>query len=163
MENGTEGKNFYIPMNNRTGLVRSPYEYPQYYLADPWQFKLLGIYMFFLILTGFPINALTLVVTAQNKKLRQPLNFILVNLAVAGLIMVCFGFTVCVYSCMVGYFSMGPLGCTIEGFMATLGGKLMQNAEEQIVADGRIQCFCSYSDSCASHQQVKCLCGLLWS
>lgn len=122
MENGTEGKNFYIPMNNRTGLVRSPFEYPQYYLGDPWQFKLLGIYMFFLICTGFPINALTLVVTAQNKKLRQPLNFILVNLAVAGLIMVCFGFTITFVTSMYGYFIFGPMGCAIEGFMATLGG-----------------------------------------
>lgn len=124
MENGTEGKNFYIPMNNRTGLVRSPFEYPQYYLADPWQFKLLAAYMFFLIITGFPINGLTLVVTAQNKKLRQPLNYILVNLAVAGLIMIIFGFTATVYSSLMGYFSMGPLGCDMEGFFATIGGKV---------------------------------------
>ncbi|KAK7916581.1 hypothetical protein WMY93_012342 [Mugilogobius chulae] len=122
--NGTEGKDFYIPMNNRSGLVRSPFEYPQYYLADPWMFKLLAAYMFFLICTGFPINALTLIVTAQNKKLQQPLNFILVNLAVAGLIMVMFGFTVTFVSSLMGYFSMGKLGCTVEGFMATLGGQV---------------------------------------
>lgn len=124
MENGTEGRDFYIPMNNRTGLVRSPFEYTQYYLADSIVFKMLGFYMFFLICTGFPINFLTLLVTVQNKKLRQPLNFILVNLAVAGLIMVCFGFTVTIYSCMMGYFAMGRMSCTIEGFMATLGGEL---------------------------------------
>lgn len=124
--NGTEGRDFYIPMNNRSGLVRSPFEYPQYYLADPWMFKLLALYMFFLICTGFPINALTLIVTAQNKKLRQPLNFILVNLAVAGLIMVMFGFTVTFISSLMGYFSMGKMGCAVEGFMATLGGKLVE-------------------------------------
>ncbi|XP_037534634.1 green-sensitive opsin [Nematolebias whitei] len=124
MENGTEGKNFYIPMNNRTGLVRSPFEYPQYYLADPWQFKLLAAYMFFLFVTGFPINALTLVVTAQNKKLRQPLNYILVNLAVAGLIMIIFGFTVTFYTSLVGYFSLGPGSCAMEGFFATVGGQV---------------------------------------
>ncbi|XP_075967151.1 green-sensitive opsin [Anarhichas minor] len=124
MENGTEGKNFYIPMNNRTGLVRSPFEYPQYYLAEPWQFKILSLYMLFLMGTGFPINFLTLFVTAQDKKLRQPLNFILVNLAVAGLIMVCFGFTVTFYSSLMGYFSLGPMSCAIEGFMATLGGQV---------------------------------------
>ena len=123
MENGTEGRNFYVPMNNRTGLVRSPFEYPQYYLADPWMFKLLAFYMFFLICTGFPINFLTLLVTAQNKKLRQPLNFILVNLAVAGLIMVFFGFTVTFYTALMGYFSLGTMGCAIEGFMSTIGGK----------------------------------------
>nr|ADA69286.1 RH2-C opsin [Lepidopus fitchi] len=122
--NGTEGSNFYIPMSNRTGLVRSPYEYPQYFFGAPWQFKLLALYMFFLISFGFPINALTLVVTAQHKKLRQPLNFILVNLAVAGLVMVCFGFTGTIITALNGYFIFGPLGCAIEGFVATLGGQV---------------------------------------
>ncbi|XP_036426836.1 green-sensitive opsin-3-like [Colossoma macropomum] len=122
--NGTEGHNFYIPMSNRTGLVRNPFEYTQYYLADPWQFKLLAFYMFILICLGLPINGLTLVVTAQHKKLRQPLNFILVNLAVAGMIMVCFGFTITLTSAFNGYFVFGPAGCAIEGFMATLGGQV---------------------------------------
>uniref|UniRef100_A0AAV2LWZ4 G-protein coupled receptors family 1 profile domain-containing protein n=1 Tax=Knipowitschia caucasica TaxID=637954 RepID=A0AAV2LWZ4_KNICA len=48
----------------------------------------LGAYMFFLILTGFPINFLTLYVTLEHKKLRTPLNYILLNLAVADLFMV---------------------------------------------------------------------------
>ncbi|XP_042262527.1 green-sensitive opsin-like [Thunnus albacares] len=122
--NGTEGKNFYIPMTNRTGVVRSPFEYPQYYLGDPILFKMLAAYMFFLICTGFPINALTLVVTAQNKKLRQPLNFILVNLAVAGLIMCIFGFTITFVTSINGYFVFGPTACAVEGFMATLGGQV---------------------------------------
>jgi len=124
MENGTEGKNFYIPMNNRTGLVRSPFHYPQYYLADPIFFYMLAAYMMFLVITGFPINGLTVLVTVTNKKLRQPLNFILVNLAVAGLIMVCFGFTVTVVTCLCGYFVFGPIGCIFEGFMATMGGQI---------------------------------------
>nr|QBC98238.1 rhodopsin-like opsin [Anomalops katoptron] len=122
--NGTEGKNFYIPMSNRTGLVRSPFEYPQYYLADPIMFKLLALYMFFLICTGTPINGLTLLVTFQNKKLRQPLNFILVNLAVAGLIMCLFGFTITILSAVNGYFILGATSCAVEGFMATLGGQV---------------------------------------
>uniref|UniRef100_A0A8C6PP45 Rhodopsin n=1 Tax=Nothobranchius furzeri TaxID=105023 RepID=A0A8C6PP45_NOTFU len=124
MENGTEGKNFYIPMNNRSGLARSPFEYPQYYLAEPWHFKLMGLFMVFLLLTAFPINALTLVVTAQNKKLRQPLNYILVNLAVAGLIMAIFGFTITIYSAMNGYFALGPNSCALEGLFATIGGEV---------------------------------------
>uniref|UniRef100_A0A8C4HQS7 G-protein coupled receptors family 1 profile domain-containing protein n=1 Tax=Dicentrarchus labrax TaxID=13489 RepID=A0A8C4HQS7_DICLA len=113
------GPNFYIPMSNRTGIVRSPFEYPQYYMVDPWIYKLLAFYMFFLICTGTPINGLTLFVTAQNKKLRQPLNYILVNLAVAGLIMCAFGFTITISSSLNGYFILGPTFCAIEGFMAT--------------------------------------------
>lgn len=121
--NGTEGKNFYIPMSNKTGIVRSPFEYQQYYMVDPIMFKLLAFYMFFLICTGTPINGLTLYVTATNKKLRQPLNYILVNLAVAGLIMCMFGFTITITSALNGYFILRATFCAIEGFMATLGGK----------------------------------------
>ncbi|KAM4588718.1 green-sensitive opsin-4-like [Odontesthes bonariensis] len=111
-------------MSNRTGLARSPFEYPQFYMVDPIMYKLLAFYMFFLICTGTPINGLTLFVTITNKKLRQPLNFILVNLAVAGLIMCCFGFTITITSATFGYFVLGPTFCAIEGFMATLGGEV---------------------------------------
>nr|BAW35579.1 green sensitive opsin [Verasper variegatus] len=122
--NGTEGKNFYIPLTNRSGVVRSPFEYPQYYLADPIMYKLVAVYMFFLICTGTPINGLTLLVTAQNKKLRQPLNYIRVNLAVAGLIMCCFGFTITFITAINGYFVLGATACALEGLMATLGGQV---------------------------------------
>uniref|UniRef100_A0AAQ5Y076 Rhodopsin n=1 Tax=Amphiprion ocellaris TaxID=80972 RepID=A0AAQ5Y076_AMPOC len=96
--NGTEGPNFYVPMSNKTGVVRSPFEFPQYYLAEPWKYSLLAAYMLFLIITAFPINFLTLYVTVQHKKLRTPLNYVLLNLAVADLFMVVGGFTrLCVY------------------------------------------------------------------
>nr|AGG35841.1 rhodopsin [Squalius pyrenaicus]AGG35842.1 rhodopsin [Squalius pyrenaicus]AGG35844.1 rhodopsin [Squalius alburnoides]AGG35850.1 rhodopsin [Squalius alburnoides] len=122
--NGTEGPAFYVPMSNATGVVRSPYEYPQYYLAPPWGYACLGAYMFFLILTGFPINFLTLYVTIEHKKLRTPLNYILLNLAVGDLFMVFGGFTTTIYTSMHGYFVLGRLGCNLEGFFATLGGEI---------------------------------------
>ncbi|XP_038264396.1 rhodopsin [Dermochelys coriacea] len=122
--NGTEGPNFYVPMSNKTGIVRSPFEYPQYYLADPWKFSVLSAYMFLLILLGFPVNFLTLYVTIQHKKLRTPLNYILLNLAFANLFMVFGGFTTTMYTSMHGYFIFGKTGCNIEGFFATLGGEI---------------------------------------
>ncbi|KAG8002585.1 rhodopsin [Nibea albiflora] len=91
--NGTEGPYFYVPMVNTTGIVRSPYEYPQYYLVSPAAYAAMGAYMFMLILFGFPLNFLTLYTTIENKKLRTPLNYILLNLAVANLFMVFGGFT----------------------------------------------------------------------
>ncbi|XP_048878986.1 rhodopsin, like [Brienomyrus brachyistius] len=120
--NGTEGPNFYVPFSNATGLVRSPFEYPQFYLAEPWAFSALAAYMFFLIITGFPINFLTLYVTIEHKKLRTPLNYILLNLAVADLFMVFGGFTTTMYTSMNGYFVFGTTGCNLEGFFATTGG-----------------------------------------
>ncbi|NP_001279976.1 blue-sensitive opsin-like [Callorhinchus milii] len=122
--NGTEGSNFYIPMSNRTGVVRNPFEYPQYYLADRWLFSSISAYMFLLICAGLPINGLTLLVTVKHKKLRQPLNYILVNLAVANLVMIMFGFVLSFYTTMNGYFIFGPIGCIFEGFFATLGGQV---------------------------------------
>lgn len=121
--NGTEGPNFYVPMSNKTGLVLSPFEHPQYYLAEPWKYSLLAAYMLFLIITAFPINFLTLYVTVKHKKLRTPLNYVLLNLAVADLFMVVGGFTVTLYTALHGYFILGVTGCNIEGFFATLGGK----------------------------------------
>ncbi|XP_010893574.3 rhodopsin isoform X1 [Esox lucius] len=122
--NGTAGPNFYVPMSNRTGLVRSPFEHPQYYLAEPWKYSLLAAYMLFLIVTAFPVNFLTLYVTVQHKKLRTALNYILLNLAVADLFMVVGGFTVTLSTSLQGYFFLGVTGCNIEGFFATMGGEI---------------------------------------
>lgn len=122
--NGTEGPYFYIPMLNTTGVVRNPYEYPQYYLVSPVAYFVLGAYMFFLILTCFPINFLTLYVTIEHKKLRTALNYVLLNLAVANLFMVVGGFTTTLYSSMNGYFVFGRMGCNLEGFFATHGGEI---------------------------------------
>nr|QFS22798.1 rhodopsin [Sinocyclocheilus microphthalmus] len=122
--NGTEGPAFYVPMSNATGIVRSPYEYPQYYLVAPWAYASLAAYMFFLILTGFPVNFLTLYVTIEHKKLRTPLNYILLNLAISDLFMVFGGFATTMYTSMHGYFVLGRIGCNLEGFFATLGGEM---------------------------------------
>ncbi|KAI4827839.1 hypothetical protein KUCAC02_031205 [Chaenocephalus aceratus] len=62
--------------------------------------------------------------TGINKKLQTPLNLILVNLSVAGLIMCAFGFTITFISSINGYFILGPTFCAMEGFMATLGGQV---------------------------------------
>ncbi|KAJ8409284.1 hypothetical protein AAFF_G00234820 [Aldrovandia affinis] len=122
--NGTEGPNFYVPLSNATGIVRSPFEEPQYYLAPIWAYSAVSAYMFFLIILGFPINFLTLYVTIEHKKLRTPLNYILLNLAVANLFMVFGGFTTTMYTAMHGYFVFGVTGCNLEGYFATLGGEI---------------------------------------
>nr|ABP88809.1 rod opsin [Scopelarchus analis] len=122
--NGTEGPDFYVPFSNLTGVVRSPFEYPQYYLAPPEAYSALAAYMFLLIAVGFPVNFLTLYVTIEHKKLRTPLNYILLNLAVANLFVVIGGFTTTAYTAVHGYFVLGPSGCNVEGFFATHGGEI---------------------------------------
>lgn len=116
---------FYIPMTlettNLTAL--SPFLVPQTHLGSPGIFRAMAAFMFLLIVLGVPINALTVVCTAKYKKLRSHLNYILVNLAVANLLVVCVGSTTAFYSFSQMYFALGPLACKIEGFAATLGGE----------------------------------------
>lgn len=82
-------------MNNRTGLIRSPFEYSQYYLADiVYSLQNTKRLHVFPDLHWFSHQ---LPDTAGDGS-EQEAATVLVNLAVAGLIMVCLGFTVTLYS-----------------------------------------------------------------
>lgn len=118
-------EDFWIPIpldtNNITSL--SPFLVPQDHLGSPGIFYAMSAFMFFLFVGGTFINVLTIACTAQNKKLRSHLNYILVNLAVANLLVSTVGSFTCFYCFGFRYMILGPLGCKIEGFTATLGGK----------------------------------------
>ncbi|CAI5795959.1 blue-sensitive opsin-like [Podarcis lilfordi] len=117
-------ENFFIPVPldvaNITTL--SPFLVPQTHLGSPGLFMSMAAFMFLLVVLGVPINILTIFCTFKYKKLRSHLNYILVNLAVSNLVVVCIGSTTAFYSFSHMYFIMGPLACKIEGFAATLGG-----------------------------------------
>lgn len=130
MQKSREGReelpeDFYIPMAldtpNLTAL--SPFLVPQTHLGSPGVFMGMSAFMFMLIALGVPINALTIFCTAKYKKLRSHLNYILVNLAVSNLLVICVGSTTAFYSFSQMYFALGPTACKIEGFAATLGGR----------------------------------------
>ncbi|XP_071773525.1 blue-sensitive opsin-like isoform X1 [Centroberyx gerrardi] len=115
---------FWIPVsldtNNITSL--SPFLVPQDHLGAPGVFYAMAAFMFFLFVVGTSINVLTIACTVQYKKLRSHLNYILVNLAVANLLVASVGSFTALCSFSVRYFIFGPLACKIEGFLATLGG-----------------------------------------
>ncbi|KAK5872979.1 hypothetical protein PBY51_013630 [Eleginops maclovinus] len=117
-------EDFWIPVpldtNNITSM--SPFLVPQDHLGSSSVFYGMAAFMFFVFIFGTSINVLTIACTAQYKKLRSHLNYILVNLAVANLLVAGVGsFTAfCSFACR--YFIFGALGCKIEGFLATLGG-----------------------------------------
>nr|AMB42904.1 Short wavelength sensitive 2B [Halichoeres chloropterus] len=117
-------EDFWIPIpldtNNITSL--SPFLVPQDHLGHTGVFYAMSAFMFVLFVTGTTINVLTIACTAQYKKLRSHLNYILVNLAVANLLVSGIGSATCFYCFMNRYMVVGPLGCKIEGFSATLGG-----------------------------------------
>uniref|UniRef100_A0A4W3J055 Pinopsin-like n=1 Tax=Callorhinchus milii TaxID=7868 RepID=A0A4W3J055_CALMI len=73
------------------------------------------------ILASF-VNGLVIVVSIKYKKLRSPLNYILVNLAIADLLVTFFGSTVSFSNNINGYFVLGETVCQFEGFMVSLTG-----------------------------------------
>lgn len=119
-------EDFWIPVpldtNNLSSL--SPFLVPQDHLGGSGTFYALAAFMFFLFVFGSSINSLTIACTFQNKKLRSHLNYILVNLSVANLLVSGVGSSTAFCSFACRYFIFGSLGCKIEGFVATLGGKV---------------------------------------
>lgn len=141
---------FWIPIpldtNNITAL--SPYLVPQDHLGSSALFYSMSAFMFVLFVAGTAINIITIACTAQYKKLRSHLNYILVNLAVANLLVSSCGSFTCFYCFAFKYMILGPLGCKIEGFTATVGGKKLNK-------------FRLYSTSYVFlHVQIFCSCKL---
>ncbi|NP_001298010.1 opsin 1, short wave sensitive [Melopsittacus undulatus] len=110
---------FYLFKN---GSIGGPWDGPQYHIAPPWAFYLQTAFMGFVFMVGTPLNAIVLVVTIKYKKLRQPLNYILVNISFCGFLacIICI-FTVFVSSSQ-GYFVFGKHVCAFEGFMGATAG-----------------------------------------
>ncbi|XP_047550336.1 short-wave-sensitive opsin 1 [Lutra lutra] len=68
-----------------------------------------------------PLNATVLVATLRYKKLRQPLNYILVNVSLGGFIYCISVSSVFIASCH-GYFIFGHHICALEAFLGTTAG-----------------------------------------
>lgn len=113
-----------VPLDTNNITLLSPFLVPQDHLGNSITFYSMAAFMFFLFVVGTFINVLTIACTIQYKKLRSHLNYILVNLAVANLLVSCVGSSTAFCSFSARYFILGPLACKIEGFMVTLGGEL---------------------------------------
>ncbi|XP_016338276.1 parapinopsin-like [Sinocyclocheilus anshuiensis] len=89
----------------------------------PWAgFITLSLLMAVFSITAVVLNTTVIVVTLRHKQLRQPLNFALVNLAVADLGITLTGSVSSVVTNAVGYYITGRVGCILEGFCVALFG-----------------------------------------
>nr|AZT82028.1 short wave sensitive opsin 1 [Chiroderma villosum] len=99
-----------------------PWDGPQYHIAPVWAFHLQAAFMGFVFFVGTPLNATVLVATLRYKKLRQPLNYILVNVSLGGFLFCTFSVsTVFLASCH-GYFIFGSRVCALEAFLGSAAG-----------------------------------------
>uniref|UniRef100_A0A8C6NVD1 Parapinopsin b n=1 Tax=Nothobranchius furzeri TaxID=105023 RepID=A0A8C6NVD1_NOTFU len=85
-------------------------------------FILLSITMALFTAPAIVLNATVIIVSLMNKQLRQPLNYALVNMAVADLGTAMTGGVLSVVNNALGYFSLGRTGCVMEGFAVSLCG-----------------------------------------
>ncbi|XP_067268982.1 parapinopsin a [Pseudorasbora parva] len=85
-------------------------------------YTILAIIIGFFSVFGIILNTTVIVVTLKHRQLRQPLNFALVNLAVADLGCAMFGGLPTTVTNAMGYFSLGRVGCVLEGFAVAFFG-----------------------------------------
>ncbi|XP_062267778.1 parapinopsin-like [Platichthys flesus] len=85
-------------------------------------FIILSIIMALFTGPAIVLNATVIIVSLMHKQLRQPLNYALVNMAVADLGTAMTGGVLSVVNNAQGYFSLGRTGCVMEGFAVSLFG-----------------------------------------
>lgn len=151
-----------VPLDTNNITAFSPYLVPQDHLGSPMIFYSMSAFMFFLWVAGTMINVLTIACTVQYKKLRSHLNYILVNLAVANLLVSSVGSFTCFICFAFKYMFPGPIACKIEGFTATLGG-MVSLWSLAVVAFERWLVVCKPLGNFAfkSSHAIAC-CGLTW-
>lgn len=103
-----------------------PFEGPNYHIAPRWVYHLTSTWMILVVIASVFTNGLVLAATMRFKKLRHPLNWILVNLAVADLAETIIASTISVVNQIYGYFVLGHPLCVIEGYIVSLCGKLKE-------------------------------------
>lgn len=104
--------------------IIGPFEGPNYHIAPRWVYHLTSAWMTIVVIASIFTNGLVLVATMRFKKLRHPLNWILVNLAVADLAETVIASTISVVNQVYGYFVLGHPLCVVEGYTVSLCGKV---------------------------------------
>uniref|UniRef100_A0A8C4JDJ3 G-protein coupled receptors family 1 profile domain-containing protein n=1 Tax=Dromaius novaehollandiae TaxID=8790 RepID=A0A8C4JDJ3_DRONO len=90
--------------------------------VPPWHFRLLAAVMLVVTSLSLAENLAVILVTSKFKTLRQPLNYVIVNLSVADLLVSLTGGTISFLANLRGYFYMGRWACVLEGFAVTFFG-----------------------------------------
>ncbi|NXX78951.1 OPSP protein, partial [Urocolius indicus] len=100
-----------------------PFDGPQWpHQAPRSMYLCVAVLMGSVVLSASILNGLVIVVSIRYKQLRSPLNYILLNLAVANLLVTLCGSSVSFNNNINGFFVLGKQLCELEGFMVSLTG-----------------------------------------
>ncbi|XP_043574003.1 pinopsin-like isoform X2 [Chiloscyllium plagiosum] len=104
-------------------LTIGPFDGPQWpHIAPRGTYVTVAILMGTVVILASFMNGMVILVSVRYKRLRSPLNYILVNLAMADLMVTFFGSTISFSNNINGYFTLGQAMCQFEGFMVSLTG-----------------------------------------
>nr|XP_058907170.1 long-wave-sensitive opsin 1-like [Kogia breviceps] len=118
-EDSIQGSVFTYTNSNST---RDPFGGPDYHSAPRWVYHLAGAWVVSVVIASIFTNGLVPAATTKFEKLRRPLNWILVNLAIANLAETIIAGTVSAANQMYGYFVLGRPLCIVEGYTVALCG-----------------------------------------
>ncbi|XP_066448603.1 pinopsin-like [Eleutherodactylus coqui] len=111
------------PGNMSAEETPGPFEGAQWpHLAPRSTYFIVAVLMGMVVVLAFFVNGMVIVVSLKYKKLRSPLNYILVNLAVADMLVTIFGSSISFHNNIFGFFTLGKSMCEFEGFMVSLTG-----------------------------------------
>ncbi|KAI5623283.1 vertebrate ancient long opsin [Silurus asotus] len=100
---------------------RDPFAGPLESVA-PWNYTFIACLMFAVTALSLAENSTVMIITYRFKQLRQPLNYIIVNLSVADFCLSLVGGTISFLTNARGYFFLGRWACVLEGFAVTFFG-----------------------------------------
>ncbi|KAI3357677.1 hypothetical protein L3Q82_016078 [Scortum barcoo] len=104
------------------GNSSSPHSSVDTELLSRTGYTILAVIMGVFSVAGIILNVLVIVVTLTHRQLRQPLSYALVNLAICDLGCAMFGGLPVTVTSAMGYFSLGRVGCVLEGFAVAFFG-----------------------------------------
>ncbi|KFO31660.1 Medium-wave-sensitive opsin 1 [Fukomys damarensis] len=133
-EDSTQANLFTYTNSNST---RGPFHGPKHHIAPRWVYRLTSAWMIIVVIASAFTNGLVLVATMLFKKLRHPLNWILVNLAVTDLTETLITGTISVVNQIYGYFVLGHPLCMVEGYTVSLCGTKLSGQVVAAEEEGR--------------------------
>ncbi|KAI7806040.1 vertebrate ancient long opsin [Triplophysa rosa] len=90
--------------------------------VEPWNYTFLAVLMVIVTTLSLCENGAVMLVTFRFKQLRQPLNYIIVNLSLADFLVSLTGGVISCATNYHGYFFLGQWACVLEGFAVTFFG-----------------------------------------
>lgn len=120
-------------------------------------YTIFAIIMGVISVTGIILNVLVIVVTLRHRQLRQPLSYALVNLAICDLGCAVFGGLPTTVTSAMGYFSLGRVGCTLEGFAVAFFGESVHKQHKVLDKKMSLTCANFITSSKKFFEYIPCI------